>query len=144
MELVTPQREALSALADVYCSAYGVPPWNEAYEPDEVAQYLRSYLDSDTLRCYALVSDGSVIGLVLGIVVPSIGGAYFRVEDFCIAADVQKQGHGSAMMGLLEEEMRRQGCTDIMLGTQRGYPSHRFYLKNGFMEIESALLYKEM
>lgn len=144
MELVIPARQELSACAEAYCSAYAVSPWNEAYEQEEVVQYLASYLDSDALRCYALVSDGRIAGLALGIVVPGIGGLYFRVEDFCVAASEQRRGYGCEMMQLLEEEVRKSGCTDILLGTQHGFPSHRFYLKNGFKEIKSVLLYKAL
>ena len=38
------------------------------------------------------------------------------------------------------KEVDKKGCDSVLLGTQKGYPSHRFYLKNGFEEIEDAVL----
>ena len=144
MELLIPNQEDLPACARVYCSAYSMPPWNEAYDEAEVTQYIAAYLDSETLWCYALSVDGEISGVALGIVVPSIGGSYLRIEDFCIAAHCQKRGYGSVMMEMVAEKERQCGRTDVLLGTQRGYPSHAFYLKNGFAEIESVLLYNKV
>ena len=52
--------------------------------------------------------------------------------------------YGSRFMELLLKEVAKKGCDSVLLGTQKGYPSHQFYLKNGFEEIESVLLYKEV
>lgn len=143
MELVIPKQEDLPACARAYCSAYSVPPWNEAYDETEIVPYIASYLDSETLCCYALAEGSEIVGVVLGILVPSVGESYLRIEDFCIAEGYQKRGYGSMMMQMLAERMKQRGCADILLGTQRGYPSHRFYLKQGFVEVESVLMVRE-
>ena len=44
----------------------------------------------------------------------------------------------------LENEAVRMGCDSVVLGTQKDFPSHHFYLKNGFQEVQSVLLYKEI
>ena len=43
----------------------------------------------------------------------------------------------------LTEKARKMECDSLLLGTQRGFPAHRFYLKNGLQEIESVLMYRE-
>ena len=94
------------------------------------------------MRCYVLMDDAEIVGMALTVTVPSIGAPFLRIEDFCIGADYQRKGFGSAFLGLLAGQAREMGCDSILLGTQRGFPSHRFYLKNGFEEIESVLLYR--
>ncbi len=63
------------------------------------------------------------------------------MEDFCISAENQGKGYGTIFLRNIFEEASKSGCDSILLGTQRDFPSHRFYLKNGFSEIESVLLY---
>ena len=104
--------------------------------------YISRYLDSDTKFCFALVDDGEIKGVALGFIVPSISAPYLRLEDICIDSTKQRKGYGSTFMKLLESEAIKQGCDSVVLGTQKDFPSHHFYLKNRFQEVESVLLYK--
>ena len=144
MKIIIPKFKDIPACVNVYIEAYKVEPWNEIYEAPEVQNYISQYMNSDTKCCFALEVEGEIRGIALGFVVPSISGPYFRVEDFCVDATVQRKGYGSKFMDLLLKEVAKIGCDSVLLGTQKGYPSHQFYLKNGFWEIESVLLYKEV
>jgi len=144
MHIIIPKRKDVPACAKVYLAAYQADPWNETYEPSEVESYIGNYLDSDVKCCYALVEGEEIRGVALGLVVPSIDSPYLRIEDICVDPGVQRKGYGSQFMELLSQQAARRGCDSVLLGTQRDYPSHRFYLKNGFQEIESVLLYKEV
>ena len=144
MNIVVPKLEDIQACAKVYVNAYKTEPWNEEYEISEVEKYISSYLNSDTKVCFAL-QDGDVIkGVALGFVVPSISGPYLRLEDICIDSTEQRKGYGSVFMELLSIEAAKLGCDSLILGTQKDFPSHHFYLKNGFQEVESVLMYKEI
>lgn len=144
MIIVVHKIEDVLACAKVYVNAYQTEPWNEEYEISEVEKYISSYLNSDTKVCFAL-QDGDVIkGVALGFIVPSISNSYLRLEDICIDATEQRKGYGSVFMELLSIEAAKLGCDSIILGTQKDFPSHHFYLKNGFREVESVLLYKDI
>ena len=142
MEIIIPQIENIIACAKVYISAYNTEPWNEKYNISDVEHYISNYFDSDTKCCFALVDDEVIKGVALGLIVPSISGPYFRLEDFCIDACEHRNGFGSVFMELLIKEVAKYGCDSVLLGTQKEYPSHQFYIKNGFQEVESVLLYK--
>lgn len=144
MQIRVPETKDIKACANVYITAYKAKPWEEIYEQSEAENYISAYLNSDTKRCYALVEKEEIKGVALGFIVPSIAGTYFRVEDFCVDASVQRKGYGSRFMDLLAEEVAKVGCDSILLGTQKKYPSHQFYLKNDFTEVESVLLYKSV
>lgn len=144
MYIVIPKIEDIQAYAKLYVNAYQTEPWNETYEVTEVERYISSYLNSDTKVCFAL-QDGDVIkGVALGIIVPSISDSYLRLEDICIDSTEQRKGYGSVFMELLSIEAAKLGCDSLILGTQKDFPSHHFYLKNGFQEVESVLMYKEI
>lgn len=144
MNIVIPKSKEVQACAKVSVNAYKTELWNEEYEISEVEKYISCYLNSDTKVCFAL-QDGDVIkGVALGFVVPSISGPYLRLEDICIDSIEQRKGYGSVFMELLSIEAAKLGCDSIILGTQKDFPSHHFYLKNGFREVESVLMYKDI
>lgn len=142
--LMEPSKEELSACADVYLSAYGGEPWKEVYEKGKIEAYLAGFCGQDGRKCLAAEENGEIVGLALLLVIPGIDAPYFRVEDFCVSAGKQRMGYGTLLMRAVFEEAKKAGCDSILLGTQRDFPSHRFYLKNGFSEIDSVLLYRSI
>ena len=143
-ELGKMNKAVVSKCAEIYISAYGRAPWNEKYRVDDVEKYIMHFLDSDTKCAYVLVIGEEIIGVALGLVIPCIGSNYFRMEDICIAPEYQRTGYGREFIELMANNLKGKDCDSILLGTQRGYPSHKFYLKNGFREIDSVLLYQEI
>lgn len=144
MNIIFPKKEDIPACAEVYISAFGEEPWCEEYKTADAEKYISSYLDSKTKFCFAAKEDGKIIGVALCMLVPSIDSPFLRIEDFCVSGKEQGRGAGTEFMRLIEKEAEKLGCDCIMLGTQRNFPSHKFYLKNGFNEIDSVLMYKEL
>lgn len=144
LKLFIPEYNDLTECAEVYASAYSVSPWYENYEIKDIENYLAGFLHSDTKRCFVVKKNEQVVGIALCLVIPGIGMPYLRIEDFCIRAEEQRCGIGSQFMELIIEEAKKMECDSVILGTQKDFPSHRFYLAKGFREIESVLLYREV
>ena len=144
MNIFIPKKEDISSCAEVYISAYGAEPWNEKYDKQSVEKYISDYLGSKTKQCFAARENGKIIGLALGIIVPSINIPFLRIEDFCISAEEQGKGFGTEFIKLVFEKSKELGCDSVLLGTLRDFPSHKFYLKIGFSEVDSVMLYKEL
>lgn len=130
--------------ANIYLNAYKNESWNEEYSIDEITDYLCRFLNSKTKRAYMLMLDEEIIGIALGLIVPCIGSDYFRLEDICLSPQYQRNGFGSQFIKLIFDCVANENCDSMLLGTQRGYPAHNFYLKNNFQEIDSVLLYREL
>ncbi len=144
MQIKIPQTKEIPLCAEVYISAYKAEPWNEVYEKSEVEKYILDYLGSKTKFCFAAEENEKIIGIAFCMVVPCIGAPFLRIEDICISAKEQGKGLGSEFIKLVAEEAKKLGCDSILLGTQKNYPSHKFYIKNGFSEVDSVLLFKEI
>ena len=144
MNIFIPKKEDIFSCAEVYISAYGAKPWNEKYDKPSVEKYISDYLGSETKQCFAAEENGKIIGIALGIIVPSIDAPFLRIEDFCVSAEAQGRGYGKEIMRLVSEKAKESGCDSVILATLRNFPSHKFYLKNGFSEVDSVLLYKEL
>ena len=144
MKIFVPKEKDIPLCAKSYISAYEKEPWNETYKKGEVEKYISEYLGSKTKICFAAEEKDEIVGIALCMVVPSIGSPFMRIEDFCISGEKQGRGFGTEFLKLIFEKAKELGCDSVLLGTQKDFPSHRFYLKNGFSEIESVLLYKEL
>ena len=144
MNIFIPKKEEIASCAEVYISAYGAKPWNEKYDKPSVEKYISDYLGSKTKQCFAAEENGKIIGIALGIIVPSIDAPFLRIEDFCVSAEAQGRGYGKEIMRLVSEKAKESGCDSVLLATLRNFPSHKFYIKNGFSEVDSVLLYKEL
>lgn len=129
---------------EVYQNAYSKEPWNENFNADELSIYIANYLDSNTKCAYSLLVEGEIAGMALGLIIPCIGSQYFRLEDICVTPKYQKMGYGKSFLELIAGCLVSEKCDSILLGTQRGYPSHKFYIENDFREIDSVLLYREL
>ena len=130
--------------AYLYQSAYKNEPWNEEYSIVEITDYLSRFLNSGTKRAYMLVLDEEIIGVALGLIVPCVGSDYFRLEDICLSPQYQRNGFGSRFIKLISDCVLKENCDSILLGTQKDYPAHNFYLNNDFQEIDSILLYRKL
>lgn len=137
--------ERVEACARLYRDAYGQSPWNETYEPQAVEAYLREFMQAGALFGYVLTWDGQSAALALCVRLPGVGCPALRVEDLCVAPRFQRRGLGGKLLGLLEKEAAKLGADCVLLGTQRDFPSHAFYLKNGFSDVGGAvLMYREV
>ena len=130
--------------ANIYLNAYKNEPWNEEYSLIEITDYLSRFLNSETKRAYMLMMDEEIIGIALGLIVPCIDCDYFRLEDICLSPLYQRNGLGGQFIKLISDCVSNENCDSILLGTQKDYPAHNFYLKNDFQEIDSVLLYREL
>ena len=144
LQIIVPREGDLPACAKCYADAYAQPPWNETCAEPDVIRYLAAYLSSESRCCFAAAVGGQIVGVALALIVPSLDGPYLRIEDFCIDPACQRRGYGTAFLSSLNAEAKKLGCDCILLGTQREFPAYAFYLRNGFSEIPSALLYREV
>lgn len=131
--------------ARIAAAAYREEPWGEQNDLEKLRIYCENFISSETRPGYILLEDNEIVGAALCILIPSLDGCYVRIEDFCILPERQRKGMGTAFVELLKEQVKAAGADSILLGTQRDFPSHRFYLKKGFNEVETAiLLYREV
>lgn len=49
-------------------------------------------------------------------------------------------GYGSQFINLLTDELKKYNVDSIILNTVKNFPSHKFYIKNQFKEINSSVL----
>ena len=129
----------LAACGAVFCSAFAGEPWNERWS-QEIAETRIAELTGTALSLgYVYEERGQILGFAAGRTVTYLYGKEYVIDEFCISAGIQGKGIGSAMMRQITEEMTDAGFAGIVLNTTKGYPSERFYLKNGFVQNEAMI-----
>lgn len=130
----------VEACARMYAQAYAQPPWNETHDLDKVEAYLRAFMRESAFHCYVLTRGGVAVAMALCIRIPYMDVFSLRVEDLCVAPQFQRRGFGGKLLGMLRTEAARLGADCVLLGTQRDFPAHAFYLKHGFTDVDGAAL----
>jgi len=64
----------------------------------------------------------------------------YYIDDFFVSIDHHRQGIGAKFMTAIKDELIAQNIHAIILNTERGYPSHKFYLNLGFEAAEESII----
>lgn len=132
-------KRMINDCANIYIKSFSEGPWNEKLIEKEVNKYIEQFINDNRNIGLALLHENNPIGFALIIIIPSYGGRYARIEDFCITPEIKSMGKGSHFLDLIKNYLLRESVDSIILNTIRDFPSHMFYKKNGFKEIEDSV-----
>lgn len=143
--LIVPNDIQIKECAQFYVEAFLQDPWFEDNDYDKVYKYMKCFTHKEDFFIYALEENGLLCAVCMGEKIPCVDAPFFRIEDLCVAPGVKSMGYGSKLISFVEQKAKEQECNCIILATVRNFPSHKFYEKNGFTELEgSVYLYKEI
>lgn len=145
MQILKLTEAHLEACVDLYIDVFTRAPWNDVYDSrEQVVSLFKNFLANNYFVGFVLTEQAQIIALSIGFKKPWIKGLEYYIDQFCVAPDWQNKGVGSRFLSLIEQEIQQEGMHALMLNTERGFPSERFYLKNGFQEAEGyVVLVKE-
>ena len=126
------EEKDLTECAAVFCSAFSAEPWKEHWTQALAETRIAELTGTQYSVGFVYEENGRILALAAGRVCTYLYGREYVIDEFCVSADIQGKGIGSAMLTQIAAEMKSAGCVSIVLQTTKGYPSERFYLKNGF------------
>ncbi len=130
----------LNRCVDLFIETFSKEPWNDVYNSrEQVVTFFENYRNNNYFLGYVLVKGEEVIALSLGERKPWIKGMEYYIDQFCVSREFQGNGIGSYFLNFIESDIRKEGMNAIILMTDRGFPSERFYKKNGFTECEEII-----
>lgn len=109
-----------------------------AEQPDLAA--IQDFYQTGKGQFWVAVAGGSVVG-TLGL--KDIGNAQAALRKMFVAAEFRGREHGvaSGLLAALLNHVRQNDGVEVFLGTTEKFvAAHRFYEKNGFVEIEAEAL----
>ncbi len=145
-EIIKLDKKDLSAIADLYRKAFVGEPWNDDWsDRAQLEEYIKDVSGNFQGLNYGLLIDGKLEAISLGTVRHWWEGTNYNIEEFCVDPNIQCRGTGTRFMGMIEDEIHRLGFAGIFLQTDKDKPSYRFYLKNGYKELDMHVsMYKSI
>lgn len=120
------------ALADLYCRCFSEPPWNEVFDPDEIA---KEFEDMQTWPDSVLMvaeHDGQIIGGAVGFglhrkeevreLVPDEFKSGFYLADLFVDKNNRQKGVARELINKRREEAKIRGHSKAVVRTSEHQP----------------------
>ena len=136
----------LPQMAQLYKTAFGRAPWNDDWSDEtQLMEYMKEITSPYHALHYGLFIDGTLAALSIGMIRHWWEGTNYNIEEFCVDPALQGHGIGTRFMEMISEDIRNRGLSGIFLQTDSDKPAYRFYLKNGFQDLDAHVsLYKSL
>ena len=131
----------IPACARTLMAAFVQPPWNEHWTHAQAITRIEEIMSGRVSRGYVAVEGDTVVSMLSGRIMTYLGFKELWVDEFSVHPAYQRQGVGSRMMAFVRDQLRQEPekISYIVLNTERGYPSVKFYEANGFRADESLV-----
>lgn len=137
------RHEDLAACARLYARVFNRAPWNGKWTARTAARHTEeTWRDAGFLGLVAFQGD-SLIGFAYGLIFQWERQRHFYLKEMCVSAGSQRSGIGSRLMTMMVDKLRREDVGQISLGTDRGTPAERFYLRFGFTIDAATIIMKK-
>lgn len=133
-QVITPMdASSLAECVSLYVDTFNAPPWDESWSPDDARLRLADFLAtprSTGLCSWGPGGRGDLRGFVLGHLERSGADDHFLIQEMCVRATVQRQGHGTRLLDALAEAL--PSVDHWYLLTARDSAAAAFYETRGF------------
>lgn len=137
-EFIVLDDSRLAEMAQLYKISFAGEPWNDDWSDSvQLSEYIKEISGGYGALNFGLLIDGKLAAMSLGMIRHWWQGTNYNIEELCVNPDLQGRGIGTRFMGLIEKKIKEKGLCGIFLQTDNDKPSYRFYLKNGFKELDS-------
>lgn len=121
--------------------AFKEEPWNEEWTYQQAYERIDEIMSARVSRGYVIYDGDVVVSMLCGRIMTYMGFKQLWIDEFSVNPDYQRQGIGTKMLDFVREEMKKEKdkISHLVLITERGYPSVKFYEANGFRMDEKPV-----
>ena len=131
----------MNECVDLFIDTFSKEPWNDEFKSrKQVVDFFENHFKNNYFVGYTLKDSNCIVAISIGMKKPWIQGMEYYIDQFCVKHDLQGKGVGSEFLKLIEADIRLQEMNAIILNTEKGFPSEKFYLKNGFDELDELVI----
>jgi GNAT superfamily N-acetyltransferase len=139
--LLEMNKSMIDDCVDVFIETFSKEPWNDIYESrQQVVDFFNNHYNNNYFIGYVAMLNNKVVALSVGMKKPWIKGFEYYIDEFCVSHELQGQGIGSEFLKAIEQDIKKQGMNGIILNTEKGFPSQKFYEKNGFKAFDDFII----
>lgn len=121
--------------------AFKEEPWNEDWTYEQAYTRIDEIMSARVSRGYIIYDGNTVVSMLCGRIMTYLGFKELWVDEFSVHPDYQRNGIGTKMIQYVREQLKQEQerISYIVLNTEKGYPSEKFYEANGFKSDESLV-----
>jgi N-acetylglutamate synthase-like GNAT family acetyltransferase len=133
-------------IVDLFIETYKKEPWNENWDKEIACAKISNLLMNSSAINYCVTNnENKIIGVLLGYSNYFIDKKEYYVDEFFIDLNYHRKGIGKKFMDYVEENIKQNGHTCIVLLTKKSFPSEYFYKNIGFNTSPyMILMYKDI
>ncbi|MGN1019010.1 MAG: GNAT family N-acetyltransferase [Aristaeellaceae bacterium] len=141
MEFRVMTPEDIPACARTLMAAFAQEPWNEHWTYEQACDRIEGIMSARVSRGYVAVEGETVVSMLSGRIMTYLAFRELWVDEFSVHPAYQRQGVGSRMMAFVRSQLKAEPekISYVVLTTERGYPSVKFYEANGFAADDSVV-----
>jgi len=135
------QQKDIGNCARTLMKAFKEQPWNEDWTYEQACTRIDELMSARVSRGYVLYDGDTVVSMLCGRIMTYLDFKELWVDEFSVHPDYQRRGLGTGMLRYVREQLRqeKEKISYIVLNTEKGYPSVKFYEANGFRADESLI-----
>ena len=141
MDYCVMQQKDIGNCARTLMKAFKEEPWNEDWTYEQAYTRIDEIMSARVSRGYVLYDGDTAVSMLCGRIMTYLGFKELWVDEFSVHPDYQRKGFGTGMMAYVREQLKqeKEKISYIVLNTEKGYPSVKFYEANGFRADESLV-----
>ncbi len=134
-------KNVIDGCVDLFIETFSKEPWNDVYKSrEQVVNFFNNHFNNNYFVGYAAMLDDKVVAMSIGMKKPWMPGFEYYIDEFCVSYEMQGRGVGSWFIKAIEEDIKVHGMNAMILNTERGYPSEKFFEKNGFKKLSDLIV----
>jgi len=131
----------LEQCVDLFIDTFSRDPWNDVYESrEQVVAFFENHLSNNYFLGYVGFVAEEMVALSLGMKKPWINGMEYYIDEFCVSNTYQGKGYGGQFMQAINKDILQKGLNACILNTEKGFPSEKFFIKQGFEVLENNIV----
>lgn len=129
----------LEKVATALIESFAAEPWNENWSFELAKTRIEELMSGPMSIGFIFEENDAIHGVMVGRRTTYICGIEYFIDEFFITPSAQRKGIGTNMINYARKELLQEGFVDIVLNTEKGYPSEQFYKKNGFAQKDNLI-----
>lgn len=129
--------ENLDEIVDMYIESFNCEPWNDKWTKETAYKRLHAMINVEDFYGICAYKDEVMCGMILGCKEQYYNGIMFNLREFCVRNSLRGSGIGQKMIDELENRLKIQGVTEMILYTIKDDKTEGFYKKCGYKTYNS-------
>ena len=143
MDIRRVNKDHINDIANLLVNTFNLEPWNESWTHKMAKERISGLIFNPMAIAYAAIQDNELIACLIGYKTNYMLSKEFYIEEFFVSTYFQNKGYGTAILEFIESDLEREGVVSLTLLTEHGFPSEKFYEKNGFIQNKHLVFMKK-